>query len=329
VKLKRGAMAAAEFADLEWINSPPLRIADLRGRAVMVHFWDHACVNCIRVLAYMKVWFGRYADRGLVMVGVHAPEFRFGYDATNVRRAVEELGIPYAVAMDNRFSTWSAYSNRFWPATYLVDHQGFLADYQLGEGGYRDVELSVQELLREFQPRIVLPKLIEPLRPEDGGLAPVRPVSPEVYLGFRRGRIGNAEGFSAGGIVRYRAPDDRMRDVFYADGDFHNEPDCIVHAGGGTGRILLGYDSAEVYLVAAPGESGPAEVRVSQDGTPLAMALAGESVGLGARGPTVRLDAPRLYQLVRNPRAGRHELEIATTSPGARFYCISFVGSAA
>lgn len=328
MKLKRGVMQAAEFRDLSWINSPPLRMADLRGRCVLVHFWDYTCVNCLRALAYVKVWFGRYSDRGLVVIGVHAPEFDFAADERNVGRAVEELGIPFPVALDNRFSTWHSYSNRFWPATYLVDREGFLADYHFGEGGYRETETSIQTLLREVQPRLVLPKVIEPLRPEDAGGTPLRPVTPELYLGFRKGRIGNAEGFSPGGVIHYRAPAGRMRDVFYADGEFHNEPDCIVHAGTGAGRLLMSYDASDVCLVAAPGESGVAEVLVRQDGRAIGEA-AGDAVSLGPLGPVVRVDAPRLYHLVRNPGgADRHELEIATVSPGARFYCVSFTASA-
>jgi hypothetical protein len=331
MKLLRGQMPAAEFAGLAWVNSPPLSLASLRGRVVLLHFWDFSSVHCLRVLAYLKVWHGRYADRGLSILGIHAPDFDFGRDPGHVRRAVDELGIPFPVAMDNAFATWDAFSNRFWPASYLVDRDGFLVDYHFGEGGYVELEEAIQGLLRERKPRLILPKVIEPLRPEDAPGARVSAVSPEVYLGFRRGRIGNDSGFGAGPSDLYFPPplDRRGRDVFYLDGAFQACADCVTHAGADPARVWLSYESAEVFVVAAPDPvnapaDAPASFDVLQDGAPLPPAIAHEAVS-GPRS-TVVVDAPRLYPVVRNPRCGRHVLELATTSPGLRFYSISFVG---
>ena len=330
MKLKRGVMRASEFADLEWVNCEPMTLESLRGRVVVVHFWDYTCTNCLRAVAYVKVWHGRYADKGLVIVGVHSPEFEFGHDAGNVRRAVEELGLPFPVASDNSFATWHAYSNRFWPATYLVDRDGFLSDYHFGEGGYQDTETAVQALLREVNPRLLLPKVIEPLRPEDSGIIQIRPVSPEIYLGYRRGRLGNPEGFVPGGVVAYARPATLVKDVCYADGEFLNRTDCLEHVGAGTGRVILSYDAVDVSVVVEPArDAGVQRFAVEQDGRPVDKAAMGESLTPGADGPGVDVDAPRLYHIVRNPECDRHTLALVTSSPGLRFYCISFVGSCA
>jgi len=328
VKLKRGVMRAAEFADLQWINAKPFSLADLEGRVVLIHFWDYSCINCLRALAYMKVWHGRYGDKGLAVLGVHAPEFPFGKVVSNVARAVDDLGIGFPVANDPEFTTWHAYSNRYWPASYLVDREGFLSDYQFGEGGYEETETSIQTLLREVNPRIILPKVMEALRPEDAGEARLRPVSPEVYLGYSRGRIGNEEGFVPNSVVRYEPPREQVDDVFYAGGEFSNESDCIVHQGDGEGRIMLSYDAMDVYMVVEPGGSGGEQgFTIEHDGRMLARDEFGESVIDSGSGSMIVVDTPRLYHVIHNRDCARHRLVLSTRSPGLRFYCISFVGS--
>jgi thiol-disulfide isomerase/thioredoxin len=325
VKLKRGVMPAAEFAGLEWVNADPIRLADLRGRVVLVHFWDQACVNCLRTMSYVKVWHGRYGDKGLAIIGIHAPEFEFGRSVANVRRSVEELGLEFPVALDNDFATWYAYSNRFWPASYLIDREGFLSDYGFGEGGYQEMEASIQALLREGNPHLVMPKVIELFRPAEAGRETSRAVSPEVYLGYRRGRIGNAEGFGPGEAIRYVLPSRLQKDVYYADGMFLNHADCLEHAGDDPGRLVISYEAADVYAVVAPREGdGPQSFVVEQDGMPLPGEIAGESVAADGSG-LVAADAPRLFHLVRNRSCARHVLTLRTSSPGLRFYCISFV----
>lgn len=324
MKLKRGTLPAADLPGLEWISGGPYTRLDLQGRAVLLHFWDYACVNCLRTLAYLKVWHGRYADRGLTLLGIHSPEFDFGRDPVNVRRAVEELGLPFPVALDASFQTWEAWSNRFWPATYLVDKDGFLSDYQFGEGGYQETEASIQDLLRELNPRILLPRVIEPLRPEDAGDVPLRPISPEIYLGYRRGRIGNAEGFQPGLVVAYRAPARPVRDVYSAAGNFRAHPDCMEHVGEDEGAITFAYDAGEVFLVAAPGPA-PAVLDVWQDGAPLDPQRAGEFVGLAEGASSLVVDRPQAWQLVRNAACERHSITVRTRSPGVRFYCVTFL----
>jgi hypothetical protein len=289
-----------------------------------VHFWDFATVNCLRVIPYLKVWHGRYADKGLVLLGILAPEFDFGRDPGIARQAVEELGLPFPVALDASFATWDAYENRFWPASFLVDKDGLLADCQFGEGGYAPTETSIQTLLREVSPRLVLPRVIEPLRPEDAGDRPDRPVTPEIYLGFRRGRIGNPQGFRPGEVVQFVPPPRPPRDVSWASGDFRNLPECLEHSGFEEGSVSLSYPGSEVHLVAAPGQV-PGTLVIEQDGLPLPEEMAGESVVHTGGEARVIVDSPRAWHLVRNPLCSRHTLTVRTRSPGLRLYGFSFL----
>jgi thiol-disulfide isomerase/thioredoxin len=143
-----GSRAAPEFAGIDtWLNSAPLTIAALRGQVVMVEFWTFACINCIRVLPHVVRWHETYKDRGLVVVGVHTPEFAFERDTANVKKAIQRHGIGYAVAQDNRFATWNAYRNRYWPTLYLVDRSGQIAYSHAGEGAYDETERAIQRLL--------------------------------------------------------------------------------------------------------------------------------------------------------------------------------------
>ena len=140
--------AAPEFAGIEtWLNSEPLSIGGLRGQVVMVNFWTFACINCIHVLPHVVQWREKYKDRGLVVVGVHSPEFAYERDTGNVKKAIQRHGIRYAVAQDNKFATWNAYRNRYWPAIYLVDRSGEVAYSHSGEGAYDETERTVQQLL--------------------------------------------------------------------------------------------------------------------------------------------------------------------------------------
>lgn len=325
MKLKPETLPAPEFTGLQWVSGEPRTLATLRGQVVLVFFFDYANEYCLRVLSYVKVWHGRYGDKGLEIVGIHAPEFDFGADVDNVRRAVDELGIPFPVALDPGFRTWDAYANRFWPALYLVDGRGFLCDYHFGEGGYQELETSIQVVLREVNPRMVMPRLIEPFTAVDVDDATVRTITPNIYFGYRRGRIGNAEGFHAGEAARYTLPDIPHKDVFQAEGTFLSLPDLLVHADATQGRLVLSYDADEVFLVAAPPvDGGPGLLTIVQDGRPLTPDVAGEAVVYRDGRPHVAVVHPGPYPLVRNGSCQRRVLEIRTDTPGLRFYCVTF-----
>ena len=141
---------AAEITRIDaWINSDPLKISDLRGQVVLIDFWTYTCVNCVRTLPYLREWHAKYADHGLVMIGVHTPEFEFEKDFANVKKAVEDFEIEWAVALDNDYGTWRAYENRYWPAKYLIDQNGVVRYTHFGEGAYAETEETIRRLLEE------------------------------------------------------------------------------------------------------------------------------------------------------------------------------------
>ncbi|MBQ5948854.1 thioredoxin family protein [Massilia sp. ST3] len=144
------ASPAPEFTGINnWLNSPPLSMQQLRGKVVLVDFWTYTCINCIRTLPYVKSWHEKYKDKGLVVVGVHTPEYPFERSSSNVQAAIKRFGIPYAVAQDNRYATWQAYANQYWPAVYLVNKQGQVVYSHFGEGDYAETEARIRALLAE------------------------------------------------------------------------------------------------------------------------------------------------------------------------------------
>ena len=145
----RTGIPAPEIANQTWLNSEPKRMTDLKGKVVLVEFWTFGCYNCRNVESYVKDWHRKYADKGLVVIGVHSPEFEYEYDIENVKRHIRQNGIQYAVAIDNDFTTWDRYGNRYWPAFYLIDKQGIIRYTRFGEGGYAQTEKQIETLLAE------------------------------------------------------------------------------------------------------------------------------------------------------------------------------------
>ena len=181
---------------------------DLKGKVVLVDFWDYTCVNCIRTLPYLKEWYSKYKDDGLVILGVHSPEFEFAKRRENVVEALNKSGIDYPVVMDNDFKIWTLFGNQYWPAKYLFDEDGTLRYVHFGEGGYGNFEEAIQKLLKEANPNVKLPAIMAPVRATDVPGAVCYRTTAETYLGYERGSIGNKEGYSQGKVVSY---EERMK----------------------------------------------------------------------------------------------------------------------
>ena len=182
MKVEKGKVRAPEIGRL-WLNSPPLSFRQLRGRAVLVDFWDYTCVNCIRTLPYVQAWHERYHDKGLTVIGVHTPEFTFAQYESNVERGIREFGLTYPIVVDSNREIWKAFANRYWPTKYLLDKDGYLRYGHFGEGGYVECEQAIQELLREIDPNAALPALMDPMREEDHAGAVCYRATGELYLG--------------------------------------------------------------------------------------------------------------------------------------------------
>lgn len=329
----------------DWLNTPrPLTSRSLRGRIILVDFWDYACVNCVRTLPYMRAWYRRYHDKGLVTIGVHAPEFRFGRSQGEVAAAVAEFELPYPILLDNYYQTWERFANKAWPTKYLVDDLGYIRLQRQGEGHYRELERAIQLLLRQRDPGVALPELLSPLRPEDAPGAVCYRTTPELYAGYRGGglyggALGNPEGYVTHSPMHYTMPPpaDREEGRFFLEGFWRADPEALVFAGREEGRVLLRYRAAGANVVLSP-SSDPVEVmlglrptdaeplvEVLQDGRPLSPDHAGADVHFDADGRSlIRVNRPRMYRLVREPDFGLHRLELIFHASGLALYSFTF-----
>jgi thiol-disulfide isomerase/thioredoxin len=327
MKVEKGTVRAPEIGRV-WLNSAPLSLRQLRGKVVLVDFWDYTCVNCIRTLPYVQAWHQRYQDKGLVVVGVHTPEFTFAQYESNVERGIREHGLTYAIVLDSNRELWQAFANRCWPTRYLLDAEGYLRFVHFGEGAYIETEQAIQDLLREITPGASLPEIMTPLRAEDEPGAVCLPASPELYLGYRRGRIGNAEGFHEDAVAAYRFQGALEEDRFYAQGQWASTAEYFESAGEGDNRILVKYSAAAVNLVLASPRSPYYDLVLHQDGQPLARAQGTGDVRFrrvsGSEESYVVVDGARMYMLVDNRQFGTHTLELLCRRAGLAAFAFTF-----
>ncbi|MGY1634598.1 thioredoxin family protein [Geodermatophilus sp. SYSU D01186] len=306
-----------------WLNSAPLTADGLRGRVVVVDFWTYTCINWIRTLAHVRAWDEKYRDRGLVVLGVHTPEFSFERDVDNVRRAVERTGISYPVALDSDYAVWEAFANHYWPALYFVDATGHLRHHRFGEGDFMQSELVIRRLLAESGVDL----LGEPFVSVRGEGVEAEAdwdhlQSGETYLGSAR-----TTGFaSPPGLVpdapsAYSVPERLRLNTWALSGTWTVGPEAAVLAGEG-GRIAHHFSARDVHLVMGPAAPDAAvPFRVLLDGRPPGPA-GGDDVDDEGRGV---LGEQRLYQLVRQPPPVVDRLfEIEFLQPGAEAFVFTF-----
>jgi cytochrome c biogenesis protein CcdA/thiol-disulfide isomerase/thioredoxin len=308
----------------QWLNSPPLTPESLRGKVVLVDFWTYSCINCLRTLPYVEAWYDKYRDHGLVVIGVHAPEFAFEKDPDNVRRAVHDLGITYPVALDDDYAVWKAFDNQYWPADYFIDADGRIRGHYFSEGDYDESEQIIRRLLTEAGYRnlpaagVQTATAVGVQAPAD--LADER--SPETYLGYRR-----ETGFSSpGGVVAdrsaaYTVPPMLDLNQWALGGDWRIDPDKAVLSGP-SGRIVYGFSARDLHLVLGPAAADkPVRFRVLLDGAPPG---ANHGEDTDANGDGVIQDQ-RLYQLIRQTGAvGSHVFSIQFLDGGAQAYAFTF-----
>jgi thiol-disulfide isomerase/thioredoxin len=324
MRVEKGKVRAPEIGRV-WLNSTPLSFRQLRGRVVLVDFWDYTCVNCIRTLPYVQAWHERYRDKGLTVIGVHTPEFTFAQYESNVERGIREFHLTYPIVIDSDREIWKAFANRYWPTKYLLDQEGYLRYAHFGEGGYGECEQVIQELLREIDPAVELPALMEPLREEDHLGAVCYRASGELYLGHRRGRIGNEGGFREDEIADYSFSGQPEENFFYANGRWAATAEYFEAVESGLHSLRLKYDAAAVNLVMASPHSPSAEVVILQDGKPLRREQAGQdtrfrlSANHNEEESYVLVDSARMYFLLDNHEFGPHELELRCSAGVAAF----------
>jgi thiol-disulfide isomerase/thioredoxin len=306
-----------------WLNTPPLTVDDLRGKVVLVDFWTYTCINWLRTLGYVRAWAENYRDRGLVVVGVHTPEFPFERNVVNVRRAADDMNVWYPIALDSDYEVWRAFSNRYWPAIYLADADGRIRHHQFGEGGYDDCERGIQQLLREAGAEGIADDLVA-ITP-DGFEAQADWTnlrSPETYLGYAQGQNFASRGDAEiGGPNRYAAPEALMLNQWALAGDWTIESGASV-LDGAEGRIAYRFHARDVNLVMSPPASEtPVPFRVLVDGQPPGDAH-GLDVDEDGRGTVAE---QRLYQLVRERGAiADRTFEVTFLASGVQAYVFTF-----
>lgn len=304
-----------------YVNSEPFKLSDLRGKVVVVDFWTYSCINCIRTIPYLNMWYEKYADDGLVIVGVHTPEFEFEKNPDNVRAAVEKYGIKYPVVQDNERGTWKEYENRYWPRKYIVDDEGYIRYDHIGEGGYAETEYVIQSLLKERAANLGQTINVDSSITKPENLQSVefsRIHTPELYFGYAYARapLGSPEGYRPDQIVKYTIPEDVKPNAIYLSGEWKNNPDYM-ELKGPAGQIILEYSAKSVNIVAG----GAGKISVSEDGS----ALTEESLGtdLSEDGSTA-IDGQRLYNIITHSRYGEHRLVIDVVGQGFQIYTFTF-----
>ena len=319
---------------VNWINSEPMTMEQLRGKVVLIDFWTYTCVNCIRTFPYLKDWHAKYADKGLVIVGVHAPEFEFEKLAKNVTNSANSFGLEYPIAQDNDFITWRAYANRAWPAKYLVDKDGILSYKHIGEGAYLETETRIRKLLEDsgadltgtLLGGIPAPQLASGARPGD--------VTREIYGGYERnssprGIYVAQEDYYNGSerVVSYTDQGDHGNHQIYLQGPWFNGLEELRHAretAAYEDYIALRFTATTVNAVVNPLIDVPFEVQVTIDGRPLSVKEAGPDVAVEDGRSFFRVDEGRMYQVVALAEYSTHELRLSSNSDNFALFAFTF-----
>lgn len=317
-----GAMPSLRGANA-WVNSQPLSTADLRGKVVLVDFWTYTCINWRRTMPYLRAWSEKYREHGLVIVGVHTPEFSFEKDLDNVRRAAMEQQVKYPIAVDNDYAIWNDFDNRYWPALYFVDAQGHMRHHQFGEDNYERLEPVIQQLLTEAG-QTGFDRSLVAIDARGAEVAADWKTlgTPEIYLGYAF-----ADRFaSPGGKVRdrsrtYAAPGKLKHNTWALSGDWSMMPEYSVANRAG-GKITLRFHARDVHLVMSPAKRGASlRYRVTIDGRAPGRSHGVDIDETGAG----TLDQPRMYQLIRQagPIEAR-QIEIEFLDAGAQVFAFTF-----
>jgi thiol-disulfide isomerase/thioredoxin len=340
---------APEFVGItNWINSEPLTLEELRGKVVLLDVWTYTCVNCIRTFPFLKQWHARYADDGLVIVGLHAPEFEFEKETENVVEAAQEYDIVWPIAQDNDFSTWRAYNNQYWPAKYLIDKDGVVRYTHFGEGAYAETEGTIRELLQEAGADLSDDESSLPSdQAQDQTFGEARQdslgsaeITPELYAGYERNFSAVLYGSdpyvvqteyyqNRDAVASFQLPEKLKPHKVYFNGDWFIGPERAKHAhitDDFEDYIALKYSAKSVNAVITSDSGEPYKVRVIMDGIYLTEENKGQDVMIGEDGESfILVTGPRLYSIVDNPGyEQRRVLELRPNSDDFGLFAFTF-----
>jgi thiol-disulfide isomerase/thioredoxin len=317
-----GAMPSLDGA-VSWLNSPPLTNTELRGKVVVIDFWTYSCINCLRSIPYVEAWAEKYKSDGLVVIGVHTPEFAFEKDPTNVAKAVEDLKITYPVALDSNYAIWKAFNNQYWPAHYFIDANGVIRYHHFGEGEYDESERVIQELLKEKNANLNVAGLVDVKAAGAEAAADLNDVqSPETYVGYARGQnFAGPQDIAADAAEKYSLPQRLNLNQWGLEGKWEvsDEHAALVSA---PGSIVFRFHARDLHLVLGPGPDGkPVRFRVLLDG---GAPLENHGMDIDENGNGV-VRGYRLYQLIRQQgKVQDRTFEIQFLDPGVQAYAFTF-----
>lgn len=294
-----------------WINSKPLTLDELKGKVVLIDFWTYSCINCIRTLPYLKDWYQKYHDQGLVIIGVHTPEFEFEKNFNNIKSAVEKFGILYPVASDDHFVTWQNFHNQYWPAHYLIDKNGDVVYEHFGEGDYDVTENNIRYLLGVNKS---IPASTLPLE-ATGSMEQ----TPETYLGYARAdNFASRESMVKDQASAYSFPNALVKDQWALRGSWIVGPDKIISASAGA-TIKLHFHAQKVYIVMGSSTNQPIPVKILLNGKE-AITEKGEDVSSGE----VMVKDHRLYEVIALSDAENGMLFVVSEKPGLEVFTFTF-----
>lgn len=284
-----------------WLNSEPITQAQLKNKVVLIDFWTYSCINCIRTLPYLKSWYEKYHNLGLIIIGIHSPEFDFEKKPTNVKKAITSFGIKYPVALDNNFVTWRNFDNSYWPAHFLVDKNGNVVYQHFGEGKYDETENNIRALLG--MNAVTIPQKKSPLNFQ----------TPETYFGYERAnRNSSLESQAYNQNKKYTYPESLSADAWALNGDWTIEGQRII-ANEANASIKINFRAAKVYAVMGSESNQPITVRVYLNGKPAPIS-------------SIVVENHTLYTVIDEKNHINGLLELIATTPGLEMYTFTFSG---
>lgn len=306
--LPRGPVAPELIPGGVWFNSEPLTLAELKGKVVIIDFWTYSCINCQRTLPYLRQWYEKYKDKGLVIIGVHSPEFEFEKNPKNVAQAIKDFNLAYPIVQDNDFATWRAYDNHYWPAKYFIDKEGQIRHTHFGEGAYDESEKVIQELLKEAGASDVSSEI-------DNPTYQITSKTPETYLGYERMQnFASPEDITKNALATYTTPTNLGNNQVAFEGSWNVMGEYSNPQQGA--KLLLNFDAKEVFLVMRS-KSTSTRVKVYLDDKL-------QNFGDDNKNGIVTVDTDRLYKLINLPTPGRHILRLEFEDSNVELYAFTF-----
>ena len=319
---KSGFKKAPELVGIaNHLNTTPEELAkEIEGKVVLYDIWTYSCINCIRTLPYITAWDDKYSEQGLLIVGIHSPEFEFEKDPENVKMAIEKHGISYPVVLDNDMETWKAFENRYWPRKYIADHEGYLRYDHIGEGSYQETEKVIQKLLEERSIALGIQMTSNSNLVDIDEFEHSLFRTPELYFGYKfaqnRNQLGSEEGFQPGKTILYSEPENVDLHKFYPIGEWKNYEDSMELISE-TGIIKLLYNAKEVNIVT----ENSAELEILLDGKPLPAEYSGKDI---VDNNLLHVTGPGLYNIINSDTSSTYFIEIKVKGEGFQIFTFTF-----